>query len=363
MKRKQLGYIIMFLTLIFGICTNINAANTETEVTVSNIKTNYCEYNYNGLKIKLYETADGKLEKSTEGSLTSYDDFNIEYLKDENFIKQRSCPKLYTYLYTMAPAAGVIDSTEKKILYFFFNQSDSFAVLNTTVEYLENLQGTSKRIITTCLYKAYGVTYTVKWNPNTKVIDTSHTIDTSAAKYDEVKIQKNAKKNFKYNDNGLNCNSNNIVFDKCQGNRSYVQTFIQIRTKEDNMCSKALESTSVGSKKEDETEIFDLTSLCSDKNVKTVMKLIGYLLVIIKIIIPILLIGLGTKSLVQTVISGKQEDLKKSALGLMWKFIAAVVIFVLPTIINFIVGLINGATDGISDYYTCRTCIFEPGKC
>ena len=47
----------------------------------------------------------------------------------------------------------------------------------------------------------------------------------------------------------------------------------------------------------------------------------------------------------------------------MWAFIAAVVVFVLPTIINFLIGLIDNATDGTDDYKDCRTCIFEPGRC
>lgn len=106
-----------------------------------------------------------------------------------------------------------------------------------------------------------------------------------------------------------------------------------------------------------------LKDLCNDLNVKQVLKAVGYIVVVIKILIPIALIVLGAINFSKAVISGKDDDTKKAAFGMMWGFIAAVVIFVLPTIINFAIGLIDNATDGTDDYKDCRICIFEPGRC
>lgn len=113
-----------------------------------------------------------------------------------------------------------------------------------------------------------------------------------------------------------------------------------------------------------DADIKYLSNICNeDANVVTVMRLIGYALIILKILIPIGLIIFGIISFSKAFISGNQDEVTKSALGLLWKFIAAVVIFVLPTIINFVVSLIDNATDGTEDYENCRLCILEPNKC
>lgn len=113
----------------------------------------------------------------------------------------------------------------------------------------------------------------------------------------------------------------------------------------------------------DDGDYKELSEICSEDNVKRVMKAVGYLGLIIKILIPVGLIVFGIINFSKAVISGKDEDTKKAAMGMMWSFIAAIVVFVLPTIINFVVGLIDGAADGINDYDECRVCIFEPKKC
>lgn len=111
-------------------------------------------------------------------------------------------------------------------------------------------------------------------------------------------------------------------------------------------------------------EIKYLSDICNEnKTVITIMKVVGYALVIVKILVPLLLIAMGIISFSKIVINGDEGETKKAASGLLIKFIAAVVIFVLPTIINFIFETIDGATDGTEDYENCRICIFDPRDC
>lgn len=111
-------------------------------------------------------------------------------------------------------------------------------------------------------------------------------------------------------------------------------------------------------------EIKYLSDICNENtSVVTIMRVAGYVLVIAKILIPLLLIIFGVISFSKIVISGKDDETKKAAEGLLIKFIAAIVVFVLPTVINFVFEMIEGTADGTEDYENCRICIFEPRNC
>ena len=89
----------------------------------------------------------------------------------------------------------------------------------------------------------------------------------------------------------------------------------------------------------------------------------GYILFVVKIAIPLCLLIFGIINLVKVVVSGEQEGLAKSVKSLGIKAIAAVVIFILPTIIYYIINLVGGSNEGTEVYGYCNTCIFEPKKC
>jgi hypothetical protein len=106
-----------------------------------------------------------------------------------------------------------------------------------------------------------------------------------------------------------------------------------------------------------------LSDMCNTQaTVVKVARAIGYLLVIVKILVPIGLIVAGIMNFSKAILSG-EDALKKNAFTFAKKIVIAIIIFILPTIINFIVGLIDGATDGTEDYENCRICIFDPKNC
>lgn len=103
--------------------------------------------------------------------------------------------------------------------------------------------------------------------------------------------------------------------------------------------------------------------ICSDTGVRKVFQIMGYILFVVKIAIPLCLLIFGIINLVKVVVSGEQEGLAKSFKSLGIKAIAAVVIFILPTIIYYIINLVDGSNEGTEVYGYCKTCIFEPKKC
>ena len=96
-----------------------------------------------------------------------------------------------------------------------------------------------------------------------------------------------------------------------------------------------------------------------------IWQVVGWAFLIVKIIVPLLLIIFGVKDLVQAVISGKDDEIKKSTKSLMIRAIASILIFFIPTIVSLVMGLIvDFSTSGAkADFLVCQTCILNPSKC
>ena len=107
----------------------------------------------------------------------------------------------------------------------------------------------------------------------------------------------------------------------------------------------------------------DFKGICSEASVRKVFQIMGYVLLIAKIAVPICLIIFGVVTLVKVVISGEQEALMKAVKNLGIKALAAVIIFILPTIIYYITNLVSGNSSDTKVYGYCKTCLFEPKKC
>ena len=93
-----------------------------------------------------------------------------------------------------------------------------------------------------------------------------------------------------------------------------------------------------------------------------IWQIVGYVLLVFKIVIPIILIVFGMMDLGKAVVGSKEDDIKKAVRQLAMRAIAAVVIFFIPTLVSMILGLVSnfqssGARD---DFNVCRACITSP---
>lgn len=95
---------------------------------------------------------------------------------------------------------------------------------------------------------------------------------------------------------------------------------------------------------------------CSQEGVQKALKFIGVALLIAKILVPILLIIFGIIDFAKAVVATDADAIAKSSKSLIFKFLAGVVIFLLPTIVNFI---FYGIVKNNANYNQCRACIFE----
>jgi len=105
----------------------------------------------------------------------------------------------------------------------------------------------------------------------------------------------------------------------------------------------------------------DLGDICNNPNARQTMRFIGYLLLIAKILVPVLLIVFGIIDFSKALMSSNTDALQKSGQSLIFRIIAGIVIFLIPTIVNFFFKVIV-RTD-VFRYEECRVCIFDPRNC
>lgn len=96
--------------------------------------------------------------------------------------------------------------------------------------------------------------------------------------------------------------------------------------------------------------------ICTGKQV-VLFRFIGYILAIIKILIPILLILIGSIDIIKSMISLNKESLNKNIILFTKRLIAAVVIFFIPLIINFFMIKITQIDS------SCLNCVLDVNTC
>ena len=107
-------------------------------------------------------------------------------------------------------------------------------------------------------------------------------------------------------------------------------------------------------------------NFCDQNGVQKTFQIIGYLLFVAKIIVPLLLIILGTIDFAKATVSSDDKAPRDAVVALIRRIIIAVIIFFIPTILNFLLSLVNGASEAFNDngFTGCTDCLFDPfGDC
>lgn len=97
-------------------------------------------------------------------------------------------------------------------------------------------------------------------------------------------------------------------------------------------------------------------------NTSVIFQFIGYVVMVLKIVIPAILIVLGIVALGKAVISDDDKEIKTAVNSLIKKFITAVCIFFIPTIVSALFSIVNGFDEVEADYSICVKCITGPTK-
>lgn len=105
-----------------------------------------------------------------------------------------------------------------------------------------------------------------------------------------------------------------------------------------------------------------ITSICT--NLSPLLQLIGYFILIYKILLPLILIVIITIDLTKVIVSKRSEDIKKSLVNFVVKLALSILIFFVPMIFMIIMSFV-GQFEAIKnnsglDYNICYDCMFNP---
>ena len=107
-------------------------------------------------------------------------------------------------------------------------------------------------------------------------------------------------------------------------------------------------------------------NFCERNEVRKTFQIVGYILYVAKLVVPLLLIILGTVDFAKATISSDDKAPKEAVVSLIKRILIAIIIFLIPTILNFLLSLVNGASEAFSDseFTDCTDCLFDPfGDC
>lgn len=104
---------------------------------------------------------------------------------------------------------------------------------------------------------------------------------------------------------------------------------------------------------------------CSDTGIINALSMVGIALNIIKIVVPLILIVMGMIDMTKAVIASDQDALKKNLNVFVRRCIAAILVFITPSLLNGIFTLIDGFDEVRSEYSVCVSCVldYSGGEC
>ena len=107
---------------------------------------------------------------------------------------------------------------------------------------------------------------------------------------------------------------------------------------------------------------FDKDTFCNTR-IQGVFTTLGWIFFIVKIIIPIVLIVMGSIDFFKAAIGNKDDEVKKAAHTLVRRAIAGIIIFFIPTIIGFVVNLTDQNDTYKGTFKDCTKCMLDPSGC
>ena len=99
----------------------------------------------------------------------------------------------------------------------------------------------------------------------------------------------------------------------------------------------------------------DAATWCGEEGLGQIITLLKNLVRLLQIAIPIGLIIFGMLDLGKAVIAGKEDEMKKATSTLIKRVIYAVAVFLVVTIVSFVMGLV-----GSNDWKQCWNNVVKP---
>jgi Na+/proline symporter len=96
---------------------------------------------------------------------------------------------------------------------------------------------------------------------------------------------------------------------------------------------------------------------------RDIWQLVGNILRIVTIILIVCVIIFGIIDFGKAVVASKDEEIKKAAKSVVYRIIAVIVIFFIPTLVGAVFKMIGFFNDNVAaDYDICAECIKSPNS-
>ena len=108
---------------------------------------------------------------------------------------------------------------------------------------------------------------------------------------------------------------------------------------------------------------FALSKFCEASGTLRAFKIVGVLIVVIKILVPVGIVLTGIVSLSKAVIEDDESEIKKCASILFSKVIVGVIIFSIPNVVDAVLDLVEKSKITRSDFDHCTKCMVDFKEC
>ncbi len=104
-------------------------------------------------------------------------------------------------------------------------------------------------------------------------------------------------------------------------------------------------------------------NFCEEENVMKLLTISGYVLMIAKLLVPIIIVIVGTFDYFKAVTADNDKEIAKQTKKLITRIVAGFLIFFIPTILKITFTFVSGFNDLEADYNKCAKCVLEPQTC
>lgn len=111
-------------------------------------------------------------------------------------------------------------------------------------------------------------------------------------------------------------------------------------------------------------DAFVASNPCEEDSVKRTLKFFGFLLLIAKYMVPLIIIGFASFDLYKAVVDKDEKSLNKQLRMIIIRIASGIIVFLLPDIVYAIMGL-SDKTDikDNQDYSMCAKCLLKTSEC
>lgn len=97
-------------------------------------------------------------------------------------------------------------------------------------------------------------------------------------------------------------------------------------------------------------------TFCYSRGVLKTFRVAHIAIIVAKILVPLILIVVGSITFFQAIISDDADALEKATRKFIFSILISIFIFFIPTFVNTIIGLVSSGTHGFDN---CQTCLFK----